>query len=480
MKPGRNEPCPCGSGRKYKHCCWSTAQAIAPEDLTWRRARRALESIGHDLTSEALRCFGEVGIDGAWEEFHLVGAELPFDPQSHNMPMFMSWFLYHWLPGAGVGSETPADTREHTAAQAFLLRAGSRIDPIARRYIEAACNSPFGFYEVVACRPGHGFRLSDVLLGSEVEVIEHSASNQAQIGDIMFAKLVSVDGITLVEGIGPALIPPQFKPELIELRNALAAQSHASGVQLLHDHSDEIREQYLVMADAILNPQLPELRNTDDDPLQMHTLIFDLDAPQAAFEALKDLSAGFDEPQIERDATGAFIGARISWTRKGNKTQKDWDNTILGSIRIKGQRLTAEVNSSKRAAKLTKLIAQRLGDSARAKPSVVQSVQSALTRTPTSQEAAARKRHQDQQAVFAAQPEVQAAVREHLRKHYRSWIDQKIPALGNRTPRAAVRDADGREAVSALILQIERDGTRMSLPLDSEIMRELRQSLGLA
>lgn len=21
MKVGRNEPCPCGSGRKYKHCC---------------------------------------------------------------------------------------------------------------------------------------------------------------------------------------------------------------------------------------------------------------------------------------------------------------------------------------------------------------------------------------------------------------------------------------------------------------------------
>ncbi len=21
LKPGRNDPCPCGSGRKYKHCC---------------------------------------------------------------------------------------------------------------------------------------------------------------------------------------------------------------------------------------------------------------------------------------------------------------------------------------------------------------------------------------------------------------------------------------------------------------------------
>ena len=23
MKTGRNDPCPCGSGKKYKHCCYS-------------------------------------------------------------------------------------------------------------------------------------------------------------------------------------------------------------------------------------------------------------------------------------------------------------------------------------------------------------------------------------------------------------------------------------------------------------------------
>lgn len=32
MKPGRNEPCPCGSGRKYKHCCLQT-QGGAPESV---------------------------------------------------------------------------------------------------------------------------------------------------------------------------------------------------------------------------------------------------------------------------------------------------------------------------------------------------------------------------------------------------------------------------------------------------------------
>ncbi|MBR0400159.1 MAG: SEC-C domain-containing protein [Mogibacterium sp.] len=24
-KPGRNDPCPCGSGKKYKHCCGKNA-----------------------------------------------------------------------------------------------------------------------------------------------------------------------------------------------------------------------------------------------------------------------------------------------------------------------------------------------------------------------------------------------------------------------------------------------------------------------
>lgn len=32
MKPGRNQPCPCGSGRKYKHCCLGT-QGCAPESV---------------------------------------------------------------------------------------------------------------------------------------------------------------------------------------------------------------------------------------------------------------------------------------------------------------------------------------------------------------------------------------------------------------------------------------------------------------
>ena len=34
MKTGRNDPCPCGSGKKYKHCCYAkdSVKHEAPEE----------------------------------------------------------------------------------------------------------------------------------------------------------------------------------------------------------------------------------------------------------------------------------------------------------------------------------------------------------------------------------------------------------------------------------------------------------------
>lgn len=478
MKPGRNDPCPCGSGRKYKHCCLPKDEAVAPDELTWRRVRRAIETLGSDLIREAAHHFGEAGLDEAWDEFNLFEAEEPFDPDSPFVTLFFSWFLHDWLPDPH-DTEVPPSAHDLTAARAYLNHAGSRLDPIARSYVEACCAAPFSFHEVVDCRPGHGMRLRDVLLGTEVDVTEKTGSQTLRVGDIVFARVVPIEGIALIEGIGPAAIPPMRKPEIIELRGKLGTQASLFPAETLREFEFELRGLYLHLADEQFNPPLPELRNTDGDPLEMHTLIFDLDAPEAAVERLADLSAGVAEPEVERDAGGRLVRAEITWAKRGNPMQKDWDNTTLGHLRIEGKRLTAEVNSAKRAATLRKLIEQRLGDTAHVKPSIVQSVQSLLEREPTPQEQAQRRQREREQVEFAAQPEVQAALREYLRNHYRNWVDEKLPALGNRTPRKAVRDPDGREAVEALISQIERDGARMTPPLDPDIVRELRETLGL-
>jgi hypothetical protein len=46
--PGRNDPCHCGSGRKYKHCC------LAKDEAAAREARaRSVESASADAPAEA-------------------------------------------------------------------------------------------------------------------------------------------------------------------------------------------------------------------------------------------------------------------------------------------------------------------------------------------------------------------------------------------------------------------------------------------
>ncbi|MGA8055208.1 MAG: hypothetical protein WCA12_15365, partial [Burkholderiales bacterium] len=323
----------------------------------------------------------------------------------------------------------------------------------------------------------------DVLLGSEADVLERKGSTGVTPGDLLYAKVVPIEGIAVLEGCTPVLIPPRYKTGLIDFRSEVSPEQDSSNADLLCDYDFELRELYLSIADELLYPSAPAVANTDGDPLEFHTLVYDIDAPRQAFDALKDLADGMPEDELlqgaELDAAGDLVRAEILWRRAGNPVHAGMENTTLGTIRIAPSRLEADVNSAERAAKLRVLIEQRLGDHARFRIAKVESLQSLMDRKRTPQEEAAARERQAEHERLAALPEVQAKIAEMMRKHYRSWVDQKIPALGDRTPRDAVRDPDGREAVEALINQAERDGALMKPPLDPEILTEVRAVLGL-
>ena len=58
MPPGRNDPCPCGSGRKYKHCCLAkdeAAAAVAREEaMAAAEAEAAVEPAEADTPAPTL------------------------------------------------------------------------------------------------------------------------------------------------------------------------------------------------------------------------------------------------------------------------------------------------------------------------------------------------------------------------------------------------------------------------------------------
>ncbi|MBI4194079.1 MAG: SEC-C domain-containing protein [Betaproteobacteria bacterium] len=484
MKVGRNDPCPCGSGKKYKHCCMGRDEeaAASPEDLHWRRLRRAIDSLPTDLLRFADAYFGHAGLLEAWDEFTLW-QDVPFDAESPHIPVFMPWFYYNWKPDP-VETQVNADARsELTAAEAYLRKKTRHLDPLVQRYIEACVAAPLSFYDVVTCEPARGFALRDIMTEEACRVTERSASRSVQPGDVLFAKIARLDDLAVMEACAPVVIPPDRKAPILELRKAIRESGTPPTPDVLRDYDIEFFELYHAIADALLNPQPPQMQNTDGEPLSFHKLVFEIQSPRAAFDALKDLALDLDDAELLSEARfdreGALRRVQFSWSKRGNPVNKSWDNTVLGNLSIDGARLTAEVNSGERAIRIREIVEERLGARAKHLATEIQSTESMLARAERQRGGKKARAAQAEHERLAALPEVQAMVKEHFRRHFESWVDQPIPALGGRTPREAMQDPDGREMVEALVQQAERHGRAMQPPMDESIIRDLRARLGL-
>jgi hypothetical protein len=474
MTPGRNDPCPCGSGKKYKHCCRRAAadSADSPEALSWRRLRRALDefAMASTMLPFVAETYGPEALHEAWEEFS--GAQEPFDPETPHIQVFMPWFFHRWSPDPhstySTYSTEIADTglHERSPTTLFLERRGTRLDPVIRRYLASCLEAPFSFHEILRCDPGHGFQARDLFTGEERAVLERSATQGMQPGDIVFGQLVTAEGITILEAASLCFIPPIYKIELIDFRKELLRGEPRFTAETLCDWDLELIERYLDIMDRVLHPQLPKLHNTDGEPLEMHRLVFDIDSPEKVLDALKSLDSGRSEEEIigatQRTARGEFKCVEFNWTKAGNQLHEDWSTTIVGHVEIKGRRLVAEVNSAGRAQEFKAIVEERLGGEARLRADRIQSVEKML---------AERKRAGPEDSIreaesnaLAEHPEVQARVQQMMAEHFERWVTEKIPALNGQTPLEAVRDPDGREKVIALVIEAERGARRMKPP----------------
>ncbi len=485
MKPGRNAPCPCGSGKKYKQCCLNAekAPAAAPADPTWRRLRTLLDGHVNEMLRFTIETYGKLALHEAWNGF-MGQDDLEFDPNTPLMQLFMPWFFHCWAPNPLDTKIVNKSLHDVIPTKAYLATKGRRLDPLLRRYFESLLTAPFTFFEVLTCNPGTGMTLRDIMTKEEHAVTERGASRGMQPGDLLFGQLASVDALTMLEASNAFAIPPMEKAPIIRLRARIASVHPVITHQVLRDWDFELLDLFHEIADRLYNPRMPTFQNTDGDPLSLHKLVFDLKVPpQAAFDALKHLALDESEEDLLADATrdseDKLTGVRFTWKKRGNEKHADWDNTVLGSIEIDGPRLVAEVNSKARAGTIRKKIEAALGDGIRYRVSEIQSPERMLAdlRAAGGERGGAASKERDR---LAERPEVREKISEMMAAHWEHWVDQPLPILGNRTPMDAVKDPDGREIVESLVIQAERPGRGSNVPTDENVFRRLRMRLGLA
>ncbi|HVB77505.1 MAG TPA: SEC-C metal-binding domain-containing protein [Candidatus Nitrosotalea sp.] len=474
MKVGRNEPCPCGSGLKYKNCHLGTEAGSRPPDDLWHRLHALSARLPTELLRFASNRYGRELLNEAWLEFAPFEDQQPFDPDSIHIPVFMPWFFYHWRPET-ENTVVPRDQVDRfPIVSLYLSRRGRREEPLVVRYLEACRRSALSFLQIDEVSVGAGLSVTDTLTGWQGFVSERSGSESLRRGDIVLAKVVTLDDVSVLDGCSPIAFPPLEKATIIKLRNHIRKAHRSITPEVVADYDLELLEVYHSIAERLLNPALPELSNTDGDPLEFCRLTYEVPSPKSALDALRHLALGHDEAELLAGATfdqgGELLAVEVPWLKRGS-ARLGMGKVGLGSIRIEGRRLVAEVNSQARALRFRKIADRALPAGSRHLSTVVEPIEAALK--------AFREETPDPPPDddLNQRPEIQALLKEHLRAHYRAWVDEAVPALAGKTPRQAMKTKDGREMVEALLLGLEQRAGQQP-GLDHEIVAELRATLG--
>jgi len=456
-KVGRNDPCPCGSRKKFKHCCLKKEwPEPTPTDTPWSRQRDASDRLTPALLKLAAREFGE-NLLLAWADFNQVDVPKPLEDYPDEEAIFSPYLIFNWDPGAPARRRS-GKPRAGIVASLYIEKNLSRLSDLELLILEQAFSQPISFYEIVRSNPGRSVVLRDVLIGGETEVEEHTASKTMRPGDVVYAQIWKLPEVATLGRLAPRPISPDKKVDIVELRakmrRKIAKKNRELSAADLLQYSEQIRTVYLDLRDEMFRPK--KLVNTDGEPFVFHTLTFRVGSAQVAFDALASLAWGVSKDDLkegaEWNADGSLRAVEFDWIGKGNRIHKTWDNTILGHLNISGQTLTVEVNSANRAKKIREQIEKRLGIHATHLSTTSQAPEEMLAKREKQPAAAPPKFS----VANPLDPELQKQFAAELQEEVRGWIHTKIPALGGRTPIEAVADPDGKEMVEALLLGWER------------------------
>ena len=192
---GRNDPCPCGSGRKHKHCCLTAAEAA---NLRWHQLREAEGRLIPASLRVGLDAWGKEGFFEAQRRFH-AGHDVPDDPAGDPEfeSLFLTWFGLQFTPAGKRRAGLPS-------AAAQLLETAQDLSEIERRFLAESARRPVSFHHITAVDPERSIDLEDLLTGETCRVLEQTASQTVRRGGVLFARTVTLDGTSIMVGSVPS------------------------------------------------------------------------------------------------------------------------------------------------------------------------------------------------------------------------------------------------------------------------------------
>jgi hypothetical protein len=201
-KTGRNDPCPCGSGKKYKHCCLRKETAGKSEAMSRDRAwDTMMEKLLDFARGERFRKDLEAAFDLFWNRTYTIEQVKELAPA--QVMNFLDWYAHDYRT-ADDGQRIVEIFRDDKSAA---------LSPQERDLLQADSEALLSVYEVTGAQEGQAISLHEVFQDLEIQLPHTPSLSGIEAGQLLLARLAASNGYRHFSWIS-ALIPPEIAEEL--------------------------------------------------------------------------------------------------------------------------------------------------------------------------------------------------------------------------------------------------------------------------
>ncbi|MGD9546689.1 MAG: YecA family protein [Candidatus Krumholzibacteriia bacterium] len=425
-KLGRNDPCHCGSGRKYKNCHLQQDEeaARAQTEEPPETKISLLNSFFHRVLEFALDRF-------RWDwRLH----RLDFDDAEDQIELALPWSVYGF------------EIEGKTALAWFLEEHLADLSPEERDLAAAQQEAWLSVWEATEVTPGEGMVLRDHLSGEVRRVRERSGSRSLIRYDSLLGRVIAFEGGYVLDGMHTRPLKPHDAAEVVRLARGRLRRKRDVPVDRLRNGKFGaylIRKWDEQVEEAVLRASRPlNVTNTDGDPILLTRDSFAI-RHGARDEIIRRLK-GIEGMTLRDPREDPPV---FTLSRPGRGLHPDSTNTMLGLARFEEGALILETDSVERADGLRAKVEAACGDA------ITHRLREHFDPTsPAARAAATRSGGLDRPVK---PEELRRAKAEVKARYYAGWLDQSIPALDGRTPREAAKTAQGRRELDTLLKSME-------------------------
>lgn len=183
-KVGRNDPCPCGSGKKYKNCCMIKDRAQHIRETVWIEDEQA--TVDRLLAFARRAAFTPqivVASNLFWNGNYGLDALNALRPE--DISRFLDWYVFDYR----------LETNGRRPVELFLTELGATLSPVERENVRIWQSTHLSLYRVTAVSESASIQVADVLLGGEQSLWAGGLSKLGRKGDLILGRVLPTSGI---------------------------------------------------------------------------------------------------------------------------------------------------------------------------------------------------------------------------------------------------------------------------------------------